>query len=54
MSKYRVIDEGSKKAVLGMQVTPLEAGEIKVGDTIEVMETGSHYFLTGEGEKVMG
>lgn len=54
MRKYRVIDEGSKNAVLGMQVTPLEAGEVKVGDTIEVLETGSHYFLAGEGEKVMG
>lgn len=54
MRKYRVIDEGSKNAVLGMQVTPLEAGEVKVGDTIEVLETGSHYFLAGDGEKVMG
>lgn len=54
MRKYRVIDEGSKNAVLGMQVTPLEAGEVKVGDTIEVLETGSHFFLAGEGEKVMG
>ncbi|KAJ4337520.1 hypothetical protein N0V87_004667 [Didymella glomerata] len=54
MRKYRVIDEGSKNAVLGMQVTPLEAGEVKVGDTIEVLETGSHYYLSGEGEKVMG
>lgn len=54
MRKYRVIDEGSKNAVLGMQVTPLEAGEVKVGDTIEVLETGSHYFLAGDGEKVLG
>lgn len=54
MRKYRVIDEGSKNAVLGMQVTPLEAGEVKVGDTIELLETGSHYFLAGDGEKVMG
>ncbi|KAF1926468.1 MOSC domain-containing protein [Didymella exigua CBS 183.55] len=54
MRKYRVIDEGSKNAVLGMQVTPLEAGEVKVGDIIEVLETGSHYFLAGEGEKVIG
>ncbi|KAF2995117.1 hypothetical protein E8E13_004258 [Curvularia kusanoi] len=54
MRKYRVIDEGSKNAVLGMQVTPLEAGNVKVGDTIEVLETGSHYFLAGDGEKVMG
>ncbi|KAF2626491.1 hypothetical protein BU25DRAFT_343941 [Macroventuria anomochaeta] len=54
MRKYRVIDEGSKNAVLGMQVIPLEAGEVKVGDTIEVLETGSHFFLAGDGEKVMG
>ncbi|KAJ4314636.1 hypothetical protein N0V94_006366 [Neodidymelliopsis sp. IMI 364377] len=54
MRKYRVIDEGSKNAVLGMQVTPLEAGEVRVGDTIEVLETGSHFFLAGEGEKVVG
>jgi uncharacterized protein YcbX len=54
MRKYRVIDEGSKNAVLGMQVTPLEEGDVKVGDSIEVLETGSHYFLAGEGEKVMG
>lgn len=54
MRKYRVIDEGSKNAVLGMQVTPLEDGDVKVGDTIEVLETGSHYFLAGDGEKVMG
>ncbi|KAJ4370987.1 hypothetical protein N0V86_008681 [Didymella sp. IMI 355093] len=54
MRKYRVIDEGSKNAVLGMQVTPLEVGDVKVGDTIEVLETGSHYFLAGEGEKVIG
>jgi uncharacterized protein YcbX len=54
MRKYRVIDEGSKNAVLGMQVTPLKDGDVKVGDTVEVLETGSHYFLAGDGEKVMG
>ncbi|KAJ4335132.1 hypothetical protein N0V95_008986 [Ascochyta clinopodiicola] len=54
MRKYRVIDEGSKNAVLGMQVTPLEVGDVKIGDTIDVLETGSHFFLPGEGEKVMG
>lgn len=54
MRKYRVIDEGSKNAVLGMQVTPLEEGDLEVGDSIEVLETGTHYFLAGEGEKVMG
>lgn len=54
LRKHRVVDEGSKNAVLGMQVTPLEEGEVRVGDEIEVLETGEHFFLAGEGEKVMG
>ncbi|KAF1843464.1 uncharacterized protein K460DRAFT_287477 [Cucurbitaria berberidis CBS 394.84] len=54
MRKYRVIDEGSKSACLGMQVTPLGDGEVKVGDSIEVLETGKHFFLGGEGSKVDG
>ncbi|KAF1980191.1 hypothetical protein BU23DRAFT_443973 [Bimuria novae-zelandiae CBS 107.79] len=45
MRKYRVIDKGSKLACLGMQVTPLEEGIISVGDEIEVLETGDHYFV---------
>jgi uncharacterized protein YcbX len=45
MRKYRVIDEGSKSACLGMQVTPLEEGVISVGDSIEILETGDHFFL---------
>lgn len=45
MLKYRVIDGGSKNACLGMQVTPLVEGKIKVGDKIEVLETGEHFFL---------
>jgi uncharacterized protein YcbX len=54
MRKYRVIDKGSKNAVLGMQVTPLEEGEVKVGDTIEVLERGEHMFIAGGGENIKG
>lgn len=45
MRSYRIIDPGSKSACLGMQVTPLGVGEVKVGDTVEVVETGEHFFL---------
>lgn len=47
MRKYRVIDGGSIKPCLGMQVTPLvkEQGEIKVGDEVEVLAHGEHFFL---------
>lgn len=54
LRSYRVIDEGSKSACLGMQVTPLEDGVIGVGDQVEVLETGEHFFLGGEGTKVDG
>lgn len=54
LRKYRIIDEGSKSACLGMQVTPLGDGEVKIGDHVEVMETGKHFFLAGEGSKVDG
>lgn len=45
MRKYRVIDKGSNSPCLGMQVTPLAEGEIQVGDEIEVLERGEHFFL---------
>lgn len=45
MRKYRVIDNGSKSPCLGMQVTPLEEGEVQVGDEVEVLERGDHFFL---------
>jgi len=45
MRKYRVIDKGSKSACLGMQVTPLEEGVLSVGDKVEVLATGEHYFI---------
>jgi uncharacterized protein YcbX len=51
---YRIIDEGSKSACLGMMVTPLGDGDIEVGDHIELLETGDHFFLGGEGRKVEG
>ncbi|KAF2705633.1 MOSC domain-containing protein [Pleomassaria siparia CBS 279.74] len=44
MRKHRVIDKGSKSPCLGMQVTPLTQGEIRVGDEIEVLEKGEHFF----------
>ncbi|KAF2734589.1 hypothetical protein EJ04DRAFT_512433 [Polyplosphaeria fusca] len=45
MRKYRVIDGGSTSPCLGMQVTPLEEGGVKVGDEVKVLETGEHFFL---------
>jgi len=45
LKKYRVIDEGSKSACLGMMVTPLGMGECRVGDYVEVLETGEHRFI---------
>jgi uncharacterized protein YcbX len=54
LRSYRVIDEGSKNACLGMQATPLSNGQVDVGDKIEVLETGEHFFLGGEGRKVDG
>ncbi|KAF2684499.1 hypothetical protein K458DRAFT_338639 [Lentithecium fluviatile CBS 122367] len=45
MLKYRVIDQGSKSACLGMQVSVLEEGEVGVGDGVEVLDTGEHLFL---------
>ncbi|ORY03644.1 MOSC domain-containing protein [Clohesyomyces aquaticus] len=47
MRKYRVIDEGSQSACLGMQVTPLKEGDVAVGDRVEVLGRGKHYFLKG-------
>ncbi len=37
-----------------LQITPLVEGEVRVGDTIELLETGKHFFLGGEGSKVLG
>ncbi|KAH8728945.1 hypothetical protein GQ44DRAFT_674467 [Phaeosphaeriaceae sp. PMI808] len=54
MRKHRIIDEGSKHACLGMMVTPLQQGEIRIGDYVELIETGKHRFLGGEGRKVEG
>ena len=46
MRKFRVIDEGSKAACLGVQSTPLEEGPIRIGDMIKVLETGKHFYLS--------
>ncbi|CAI9635967.1 mosc domain containing protein [Alternaria burnsii] len=54
LRSYRIIDQGSKNACLGMQVTPLNMGTVAVGDKIEVLETGEHFFDGGEGKKVDG
>ncbi|KAF2198674.1 hypothetical protein GQ43DRAFT_421925 [Delitschia confertaspora ATCC 74209] len=45
MRKYRVVDNGSNSACLGMQVTPLEEGVVNIGDEVEVLEEGEHFFL---------
>ena len=45
MRKYRIIDKGSQSPCLGMQVTPLTEGEIKVRDKVEVLERGEHFFM---------
>lgn len=54
LRQYRIIDAGSKSPCLGMQITPLEEGEVKIGDKVEVLEKGEHFFLGGEGRKVDG
>ena len=48
MDQYRKIDKGcSNVPCLGMQVTPMQPqSEIKVGDKIEVLETGEHFYLS--------
>ena len=48
MKTYRNIDDGAgpNQACLGMQMVPAaEQGIIAVGDTIEVLETGSHFYI---------
>ena len=47
LKTYRRIDEGDpKNACLGMQMVPAsEHSEIKVGNEIEVLETGGHYYI---------
>ncbi|KAL9095304.1 MAG: hypothetical protein Q9165_002561 [Trypethelium subeluteriae] len=48
MDQYRKVDEGCPKVpCLGMQVTPMQAAsQIKVGDEIELLETGEHFYLS--------
>lgn len=49
MRSFRTIDAGApNKACLGMQMVPAsEEGEISVGDCIEVLQRGEHFFLKG-------
>jgi uncharacterized protein YcbX len=54
LRSYRIIDEGSKNSCLGMMVTPLSDGVVRVGDYVEVVETGKHFFIGGEGKSVVG
>jgi uncharacterized protein YcbX len=54
LRKYRIIDDGSKNPVLGMQVVPLSEGQVRIGDYVEVVETGEHFFIGGEGKSVVG
>ncbi|OAL03402.1 hypothetical protein IQ06DRAFT_291202 [Phaeosphaeriaceae sp. SRC1lsM3a] len=54
LRKYRIIDEGSKSACLGMQCVPLGDCDVRVGDYVEVLETGKHFFNGGEGKSVVG
>lgn len=49
MKSYRNIDPGAglNKACMGMQMVPAtERGIIKVGDEIEVLETGVHHYIS--------
>lgn len=48
LKTYRAVDEGAREqACLGMQMVPVKPDEVEinVGDEIEVLETGSHYWL---------
>ena len=47
LRSFRCIDKGaSGKACLGMQMVPATAeAKIRVGDTIEILETGKHYYI---------
>lgn len=54
LRKYRIIDEGNKNPCLGMQCVPLVEGDVRIGDYVEVLETGKHFFLSGEGKSVGG
>lgn len=48
MLKYRVIDEGSASACLGMQVVPSKEAVgrmVKVGDEVRLVKRGEHHFV---------
>ncbi|KAK5138934.1 hypothetical protein LTR04_004052 [Oleoguttula sp. CCFEE 6159] len=55
---YRCVDEGAgtegpgRVACLGVQLVPAkELGAVKVGDEVEVLETGEHWFIAGGVER---
>ena len=47
LKEFRRIDAGdAKNACLGMQMVPaLEGSQIQVGDEVEVLETGEHFYI---------
>ena len=47
LRRFRCVDAGAKNlACMGMQMVPArEEGKIRVGDRVEVLETGEHYYL---------
>ncbi len=47
LQKFRRIDQGARlKACMGMQMVPAkEHGNVKVGDAIELLESGEHFYL---------
>ena len=47
LRSFRCVDEGARNsACLGMQMVPASAQSvIKIGDKIEVLETGEHYYI---------
>ena len=48
LRSYRKIDPGVNAACLGMMLVPAEEHSvIKVGDPIELLETGEHFYLKG-------
>ena len=54
MSRFRVIDEGTKNPCLGMMIVPSEdaVGQyMRTGHLIEVLKTGDHHFVSSAAKK---
>ena len=45
MTRFRRIDTGSKYPCFGMSLVSDGAGEINVGDTVEILSTGEHRYI---------